>query len=151
MERISYPEIPPVIFDKLRNLGKQIEQSSLSPILLEIIRLRVSQLNACAYCVDMHHKELKAAGETELRLSSLCVWKETPYFSKEERAVLSLVEEVNEHQKEEISDKTFEELRNYFSLEEICWISVDITLIRSWNVLMKMFRFTPGLYQVKED
>ena len=88
MERITYSDIPEGMFDQLMQIEDFINKSGLEFPLLELMRLRVAQNNGCAYCVDMHYKELKNAGETELRLSSLCVWEETPYFSEKERAVL---------------------------------------------------------------
>jgi len=80
MERINYQDIPNGMFDILMKIENFINESSLDFKLLEIVRLRVAQKNGCAYCVDMHHKELKNTNETDLRLSSICVWEETPYF-----------------------------------------------------------------------
>lgn len=86
MERISYTDVPQEIFTNLMAIENYLDNSTLDLHLLELLRLRVAQKNGCAYCVDMHHKILKKHNETDLRLSSLCVWEETNYFSEKERA-----------------------------------------------------------------
>lgn len=148
MERITYQEIPEGMFENLRRIEDTLINSTIDRNLLEIIRLRTSQINGCAYCVDMHYKELKYAGETELRLSSLCVWEETPYYSEKERAVLHLTDILTALAPQPISDKTYAPLSYYFSKEEICFLTLAISQSNTWNRLMKVFRFTPGKYRV---
>ena len=94
MERIGYENIPDGMFEKLMDLEALVNTSGLDLQLLEIIRLRVAQLNKCAYCVDMHHKELRYLGESDLRLYSLGVWKETDYFTDRERLILEFTEKL---------------------------------------------------------
>ncbi len=144
MERITYNEIPDDMFNQLMNIENYINSSPLDMKLLELIRTRVSQKNGCAYCVDMHHKLLKKEGETELRLASICVWEESPYFTPKERAVLKYSDVVTKLERGPIPDSAFNPLIDYFSKEEISYITLAIGQINTWTRLMKAFRFTPG-------
>lgn len=144
MERITYQDIPKGMFESLRDVEDYINDSALKPHLLGLIRLRASQKNACAYCVDMHHKELKQLKETDLRLSSLCVWQETPYFTEKERAVLVFTDTLTKLDGTPIPNEIYTPLLNFFSKEEICILTLAISQINSWNRLMKTFQFTPG-------
>ena len=150
MARISYQEVPAEIFEKLRAIEVYLENCSIDRQFLELLRLRISQMNGCAYCVDMHSKELKHSGEKGLRLNSLCVWQETPYFSKKERAVLHLAEKLTRITEEPLADHHYDSLANFFSKEEICNLTLAISQINTWNRLMKVFRFTPGNYKESE-
>jgi len=150
MERISYRDIPKGMFENLMAVENYISSSSLDIKLLELIRLRVAQKNGCAYCVDMHHKELRHLGETDLRLSSLCVWKETPYFSEKEIAALRLTEILTRLSRDPLTKEVFDGLLPYFNKEEICFLTLAIAQINSWTRLMKTFKFSPGNYEVNE-
>lgn len=150
MERISYQEVPTEIFEKLRAVEVYLENSSIDKQFLELLRLRISQINGCAYCVDMHSKGLKHLGETELRLNSVCVWQETPYFSNKERAVLHFAEKLTRITEEPLDDQYYDLLPSFFLKEEICNLTLAISQINTWNRLMKVFRFTPGNYKVSE-
>ena len=150
MERITYQDIPKGMFEKLMEVENLISESQIEIELLELIRLRVAQINGCAYCVDMHHKELKHLGETDLRLSSLCVWQETPYFSEKERAVLLFSENLTQIIGNTISDEIVGVLSNFFSKQQIAYLSLAVSQINTWTRLMKTFQFTPGNYQVKK-
>ena len=148
MERINYQDIPNGMFDILMKIENFINESSLDFKLLEIVRLRVAQKNGCAYCVDMHHKELKNPNETDLRLSSLCVWEETPYFTDKERTVLQFTDILTKLNREPISDEVYNPLLDFFSKEEICILTLAISQINTWTRLMKTFQFIPGNYKV---
>jgi AhpD family alkylhydroperoxidase len=150
MERISYQEVPAELFNKLRAIEDYLHNSTIERPLIELLKLRISQINACAYCVDMHYKELKHINETELRLSSLCVWKETPYFSDKERAVLQLGESLTKLNGEPIPERIYKPLFEFFSKAEICNLVLAITQINTWNRLMIAFQFTPGKYKVSK-
>jgi len=150
MERITYRDIPKGMFENLTTTEDYINNSSLEIQLLELIRLRVAQKNGCAYCVDMHHKELRHLGETDLRLSSLCVWRETPYFSDKEMAVLHLTDVLTKLSGDPLTDEVFDKLALHFSKEEICYLTLAISQINTWTRLMKIFKFAPGNYKVKE-
>jgi AhpD family alkylhydroperoxidase len=148
MERISYNDIPQGMFENLMSTEEFINKSSLGMHLLEIVRLRVGQKNGCAYCVDMHHKELKELNETDLRLSSICVWEETPYFTDKERVVLEFTDKLTSLERKPISNDIFNKLLEYFTKEEISYLTLAISQINTWTRLMKTFRFTPGKYKV---
>lgn len=145
MERISYQELPQGIYEQVLAIEEYIKQSPLDYSLIELVKLRLSQINQCAYCVDMHHKELKHAGETELRLSSVCVWRQTPYFTETERTLLHFAEELNALR---AVDASFEKMAQYFNKEEIAYWSLVITQINTWNRLTHVFKTTPGEYKV---
>ena len=148
MERISYKDIPEGMFEQLRELESYIDNSSLGMPLLELIRLRVAQKNGCAYCVDMHHKELKHLNETDLRLSSLCVWEDTPYFSEKERAVLTFTDALTKLDHGPIPDVIYDPLVSFFTKKEISYLTLAIAQINTWTRLMKTFGFVPGKYEV---
>jgi len=149
MERISYQEVPKEMINKLMDIELLIKNSGLSTHLLELLRLRVAQKNGCAYCVDMHHKELKHLNETEVRLSSVCVWEDTPYYTPIERCVLAYADSLTRLTRGPLADQVFDALLIYFSKQEICYLTLAITQINTWTRLMKSFQFTPGKYKVQ--
>ena len=149
MERISYQDIPKGMFETLMEVEKFISNSSLDMPLIGLIKLRASQINGCAYCVDMHHKELQHQGEKELRLVSLCVWEETPYYTQKERAVLHFTEASTLLSHKPIPSAVFEALLDYFSKQEIAYLTLVVAQINTWNRLMKVFQTTPGQYKVQ--
>lgn len=151
MVQIKQNDIPTGYYENLMPIEDYLKNSTLDLQLLELIRLRVSQINKCAYCVDMHHKELKYAGETELRMVSVCVWQETPYFSEKERAVLQFAEELTVLNDNSVPDTLLEKLNQYFSKNEICYLTLAVAQINTWNRLMRTFSFTPGNYEVQKQ
>lgn len=151
MERIGYRDIPNGMFEKLMDLEALVNASGLDLGLLEIIRLRVAQLNECAYCVDMHHKELQHLGESDLRLYSLGVWKETGYYTDRERMVLEFTERLTKLGEEGIPDVLFEGLSQHFDKAEIALLTLAIAQINTWTRLMRTFRFKPGIYRVTQS
>ncbi|MEL6655527.1 MAG: carboxymuconolactone decarboxylase family protein [Bacteroidota bacterium] len=150
MERISFKDLPQGMFEKLMAVESLVNGASLDFQLLELARLRVSQINGCAYCVDMHYKELKHAGETDLRLSSLVVWEETDYFTEREEAVLAFAEQLTLVSEKGVSDKLFEQLAQHFEKQEIALLTLAVAQINTWTRLMRTFRFTPGKYRVQQ-
>ena len=148
MERISFSEIPQEMLKQLMGLEHYINSSGIEIKLLELMRLRVAQLNGCAYCVDMHHKELKHLDETDLRLSSLVVWRETNYFSDKEKAVLNFTEVATKLDGKPILDKDFERLSAFYSKREIVMLTLAVAQINTWTRLMKTFQIEPGHYKV---
>jgi len=148
MERINYQDIPKGMFETLKNVEEFIDTSELDFKLLEIIRLRVAQLNGCAYCVDMHYKELKNIQESDLRLSLICVWHEAHCFSEKERAVLAFTDALTKLSGKPISDEIYAPLLSFFSKAEICILTLTISQINTWTLLMKTFQFVPGNYKV---
>lgn len=151
MERITYQDIPKGMFENLRLIEDTIVNSTLDRKLIELIRLRTSQKNGCAYCVDMHYKELKHLGETELRLSSLCVWEDTPYFTDKEYITLRFTDTLTELSNNTVSNELYNSLLNFFSKDEICYLTLAVSQSNTWNRLMKVFEFTPGKYEVTQQ
>jgi AhpD family alkylhydroperoxidase len=147
MERISFKEASGV-YNALKVGQNYVDQCGLDYKILELVRLRVSQINSCAYCLDMHYKEAIHAGETPLRLISVSAWRETPYYSPQERAALAFAETLTHMPAEENSDSIHDELKKYFSKEEIAHLTMAIVQINSWNRLVRSFGPTPGHYKV---
>jgi len=151
MERISYTDVPQEIFTNLMAIENYLNNSTLDLHLLELVRLRVAQKNGCAYCVDMHHKILKKYNETDLRLSSLCVWEETNYFSEKECAVLKFTDVLTRLERHPISDNVFNPLLEHFTKAEIAQLTLAISQINTWTRLMKTFGFAPGKFRVENN
>jgi len=147
MERISFKEASGV-YQVLKHGQNYVDDCGLDIRLLELVRLRVSQINSCAYCLDMHYKEAIHEGETPLRLISVSAWRETTYYTPRERAALAFAETLTHMPAEENSDGIHEELNKHFSKEEIANLTMAIIQINSWNRLVRSFGPTPGLYKV---
>jgi AhpD family alkylhydroperoxidase len=128
-------------------LEEYLAKSSLDQNLLHLIKYRVSQINGCAYCLDMHSKDLRAAGESEQRLYLLDAWRETPFYTERERAALAWAESVTNITEGHVPDEVYEEVRKHFSEEELIDLTLAVTTINSWNRLSIAFRTTPGTYQ----
>ncbi len=135
----------------LTNVEKYIDKSGLDKKLLELVRFRVSQINSCAYCLDMHFKEAVYLGETEKRLYSVSAWRETPFYSDMERAVLAFAEVLTRLPEEENSDHIHDELLQYFSKAEIGYLTLCIAQINTWNRVVRSFGPVPGNYQVRKS
>lgn len=128
--------------------GYLIKSGRIEKPLLHLIELRVSQLNGCAYCIDMHSKDLRAAGETEQRLYLLDAWRETPFYTDRERAAFAWAEAVTFVTNGHVSDEVYEQARKEFSEEELVDLTFAVTTINTWNRLNIAFRTTPGTYEV---
>lgn len=147
MERISYNESQGVIA-ALVNLQQYVDSQGIDKKLLSLIRTRVSQINSCAYCLDMHFKEGIHAGETPLRLISVGVWRETPYYTPEEQAVLAFAEKLTHMPAEESADHILDELLKYYSKEQVAHLTLAIVQINSWNRIVRSFGRVPGKFEV---
>jgi AhpD family alkylhydroperoxidase len=123
------------------------KSSKLEPSLLELVKMRASQINGCAYCIDMHSKDARAAGESEQRLYALNAWRETPFFTDRERAALAWTEAVTLVAQDHVPDTVFEEARQQFSEEELVNLTMAVITINGWNRLSIAFRAVPGEYQ----
>lgn len=150
MERIAYNELPKGFLAPLLSGQEYVDNSGLDIKLLELIRMRVSFINSCAYCLDMHYKEGIAAGETPLRLISVSVWRETNYYSPKEQAALQFAETLTYLPANEASEGIHDELSKHFSKQEIALLTLAIIQINSWNRLVRSFGPVAGNYQVKE-
>ena len=128
-------------------LEMYLAQSSVEQQLLHLIKYRVSQINGCAYCLDMHSKDLRAGGETEQRLYTMDAWRETPFFTPRERAALAWAESVTLVSETHVPDEVYEAVRKEFSEEELVDLTVAVATINAWNRFAISFRTTPGTYQ----
>ncbi|HEY1380679.1 MAG TPA: carboxymuconolactone decarboxylase family protein [Gemmataceae bacterium] len=124
-----------------------IAAGGLPPSLLDLVRMRVSQINGCAYCLDMHSKELRAAGETEQRIYCLDAWRETPFYDDRERAALAWAEAVTNLHEGHVPDEVYEEVRRHFTEEEVEVLTAAVAAINVWNRLNISLRNVPGDYQ----
>jgi AhpD family alkylhydroperoxidase len=129
--------------------GKGNCASGLDPALYELVKIRASQLNGCAYCIDMHTKDARAAGETEQRIYALSAWRETSFFTPRERAALAWTEVLTNIQQGHAPDDVYEDLRREFDETALVKLTVAITQINTWNRIAIAFRVEPGTYQPK--
>ena len=130
-------------------LGHYVENCGLEHSLLELVKMRASQINGCAFCLDMHSKDARAAGETEQRLYALNAWRETPFYSDRERAALEWTEALTLIGQNHVPDELYERMRKQFSEEELINLSLAVVAINGWNRLAISFRQVPGTYQPK--
>ncbi len=128
-------------------LEKFVRESGLEKPLLELMRLRASQINGCSYCIDMHTKDARAEGESEQRLYALTAWRETPFFSPRERAALEWTEAVTQISSSHAPDDIFERVKTEFSESELVNLTMAIVAINGWNRLAISFRTVSGTYQ----
>lgn len=131
--RMSIKHEEPVVYKVLEEADSQIENFNLDPKLVELIRLRASQINGCGYCVNYHSKNATSLGETAQRLFAVSAWWETPFFTEEERAALKLVEEVTSISDHGVSDEVFNNALRIFGKQKLAQLIFVITAINSWN------------------
>lgn len=144
--RIDYKTAAPAVFKAMLALESSVKQSSLESSLLELVKMRVSQINGCAYCLDMHSKDARAAGETEQRLHVLAAWREAPFYTERERAALSWAEAVTLVADNGLPDALYEEVRAQFDEQAIVELTLAIIAINGWNRLAIGFRTEVGNY-----
>ncbi len=146
--KIAFPEIPKGLMATMMAAENYVSSTGFESKLLELIRFRVSQINQCAYCLDMHFKEAIAAGEDVRRLYSVSVWRDTTYYTAEERAALGWAEYVTLTGGQYDEQSLFEDLLTFFDKEKIANLTMAIIQINAWNRLMKSFGIEAGNYQV---
>jgi AhpD family alkylhydroperoxidase len=145
--RIEYAKVAPGALRAVYGLEEYVRQSGLDHGLVKLVKLRASYINGCAYCVDMHTKEARAAGESEQRLYAIPVWRETPFFSERERAALAWTEAVTHLGHDGVSDELFASTREHFSDQELVNLTMAVIAINSWNRLAVTFQADVGSYQ----
>jgi AhpD family alkylhydroperoxidase len=138
--------VNPGIIHAMLGLEKQVSKGGLDNKLLDLVRMRASQINGCAYCLDMHSKDARTAGETEQRLYGLNAWRETPYYSARERAALEWTEALTLVTEGHVPDGVYERVRQEFSEDELAHLSLAIVAINGWNRLNVAARTVPGDY-----
>ena len=146
-ERLHYLTAAPGAYKAMLGLEQYLRECGLEEHLLHLIKLRASQINGCAYCLDMHWKDLRAAGENEQRLYSLDAWRESPYYSERERAALAWTEAVTLVNSSHVPDDVYEEARQHFDEKELSNLTLAVATINAWNRLAIAGRTTPGTYQ----
>jgi AhpD family alkylhydroperoxidase len=148
--RLTYGDVAPGAVAAMRQLEAYVRQSGLERSLLELIKTRASQINGCAYCIDMHTKDARAHGETEQRLYALSVWRETPFYSERERAALAWTEAVTLVGETHVPDDVYDLARRHFSPEELVNLTMAVIAINGWNRLAIAFRTVPGTYRIPD-
>lgn len=149
--RINYAKTAPGTYHAMLGLEKYLHECGLEEPLTHLIKLRASQINGCAYCLDMHWKDLRAIGESEQRLYSLDAWRECPYYTDRERAALAWTEAVTLVTNGHVPDAVYEEVRPHFSEKELADLTFAVATINAWNRLAIAGRTVPGTYQPAKD
>ena len=147
-ERFQYSKAYPEAYKAMLALSQAVEKTALTPQLIDLVNYRVSQLNSCAFCLDMHSKDLRARGETEQRLYMISAWREAPHlYSDRERAALAWAEAVTRLEDGQVSDEVYEIARQEFSQAELVQLTLAIVVINGWNRFNVAFRTPAGNYK----
>jgi AhpD family alkylhydroperoxidase len=144
---MDYYKVAPAGVKAVYALEQYLHASELEPALIELVKLRASLMNGCAYCVDVHTKDARAKGETEQRLFAVPVWYETPFFSPRERAALAWTEAVTEIGRSGVSDVLYDETGTQFTDKELVDLTISVIAINAWNRLAVTFRPAVGNYK----
>jgi AhpD family alkylhydroperoxidase len=148
--RLEVKSASPGAHSAMLGLEQHIASASLEPPLIELVKMRASQINGCAYCIDMHSKDARAAGESEQRLYALTAWRETPFYTGRERAALAWAEAVTLIASGPVSDAVFEDARRHFSERELADLTLVCVAINGWNRFCVAFQAVPGEYQAAQ-
>jgi AhpD family alkylhydroperoxidase len=143
-QRLDFYKANPAAIKALIGVEERIGKSALEKSLTELVRLRASQINGCAYCVDMHTTDARKGGETERRLATVVVWRETPFFTDRERAALEWTEALTLVSHDHVPDAVWEAVRPHFSDEELVDLTLLISAINAWNRFAISFRKLPA-------
>lgn len=146
-QRIDYLKVGRGVYQAMIGLENYLHESGLEEPLLRLIKLRASQINGCAFCIDMHWKDLRSNGENEQRLYGLDAWQESPYYTDRERAALAWTEAVTNIQSGHAPDGVYEEAAKQFTEKELADLTLAIATINAWNRLIIAGRTVPGTYQ----
>lgn len=146
MTRFSYTTSSPNPYDPMHALESYLADCAIEEPLVHLVKLRASQINGCAYCIDMHWKDLRALGEPDLRLYLLDAWRESPQFTPRERAALAWTESVTRLADDHVPDAVYDEVRPHFDDRELADLTLVIATINAWNRLSVAARLVPGTY-----
>jgi AhpD family alkylhydroperoxidase len=146
-QRLNYVKLAQPAFKAAVQLEGYLAQCSVDPKLLHMVKLRASQVNGCAYCLDMHWKDAKAAGETDQRLYGLSAWREAPYYTDRERAALEWIEAVTDVKDGHVSDEVFAHVRGQFNEQEVADLTWACAAINMWNRMAIAMRAPAGTYR----
>ncbi len=147
MGRIDYRHLAPAAVAAMQEVQHYVDHCGLEKKLLELVKLRASQINGCSYCVDMHSKDARVLGETEQRLYAVAVWQEAPFFSERERAALAWTEAVTLLSSTGVPDDVYQLARSQFNEKQLVDLTMAIIAINGWNRLAVSFRAVAGTYQ----
>ncbi|MCW3462016.1 carboxymuconolactone decarboxylase family protein [Chitinophaga nivalis] len=145
--RILFQDTNKGFMDGLMKTEAYLKRSGIAPALQELIKFRVSQINGCAYCLDMHYKDAIHMGETEQRLYSLAAWRDAPFYTDAERAALAFAEVLTKANSQDVEDDVYEALSQFFSKGDIADLALVVGQINTWNRINKTFRTVPGDYK----
>jgi AhpD family alkylhydroperoxidase len=145
-QRLEFAKVAPGAMKAMRELEKHVASSGLERSLYELVKTRASQINGCAYCLDMHTKDARKAGETEQRLYALSAWRETPFYTDRERAALEWTEALTLISQNDVPDSLYEHVHKFFDEQEMVALTMAIVAINGWNRLAISFRTVPGSY-----
>jgi AhpD family alkylhydroperoxidase len=145
--RIELSKTNTAAYQAMLHLERYVRGSGIDPALLELIKIRASQINGCAFCIDMHTKDARSQGETEQRIYALNAWRETPFFTPQEQAALALTEAVTLIATNHVSDELYDEVSRYFTEDEIVNLLMAIVTINSWNRIAIATQTVPGSYE----
>ena len=145
--RLEYSKVAPGAFEAMHQMQRYVDNSGLERSLMELVKMRASQINGCAYCLDMHSKDARALGETEQRLYGLNAWHESPFYTERERAALAWTEALTLISQTHAPDDVYQEVRKQFSEKELVNLTMVIVAINGWNRLAIGFRSVAGTYQ----
>lgn len=144
MQRLDFAKVSPSTYKALLGVEHTVRESGLEHALLELVKLRASQINGCGFCVDMHAADARKAGETERRLAAVAVWRETPFFTPRERAALAWTEALTRLAQQPDLERDYAALKEQFGDKEMADLSLAISAINSWNRMAVGFGWQPA-------
>ncbi|MBK9124357.1 MAG: carboxymuconolactone decarboxylase family protein [Chloroflexi bacterium] len=144
--RLDYGAASPGAIKAMYALQRHVDACGLDPLLIELVKVRASQINGCAYCLDMHAKDARALGESEHRLYALSAWREAPFYTERERAALAWTEALTLVAEDHVPDAVYEAVRPHFTDQELADLTLAIVLINGWNRFAVAFRSEAGRY-----
>ena len=145
--RINYGKVAPGTYEAMDALDQYLQAAAVEKALLMLVQLRASQINGCAYCIDMHWKDLRAIGEQDQRLYSLDAWRECPYYTERERAALAWTEAVTSISAGHVPETVYREVQPHFREKELADLTLAVAAINAWNRLSIAGRLVPGAYK----
>jgi len=145
--RFNFTQVAPGGYKAMLGLEQYLQSCGLEESLLHLMKLRTSQINGCAYCLDMHWKDLRAIGEDEQRLYSLDAWRESPFYTDRERAALEWAEAVTRIMDDHVPDSVYDQVRQHFNEKELSDLTLAVAAINAWNRLCISARIVPGSYK----
>ena len=146
-QRLDYSKTSPDGIGILRQLEGYLKNAGLEPELVELVKLRASQINGCAYCIDIHTKDARSHGESEQRLYGVTAWRETPFYSERERAALAWTESVTRISADQVPEEIYQQVKQHFTERELVDLTLAVIAINSWNRLAISFRTPAGSYR----